>query len=240
MAVTRDLDAEGPRSDPTQGSDAVEGGYEPRAQQVARWLRDAIYAGRLEAGQPVRQEAVAEELGVSRIPVREALRQLESEGLVVLRPPAGARVATLDFAECQEIYKMRERLEPLALSESMERITDEQLDEAQRLANELRRLHGDPHAWMEGDRQLHLACYAGVATPRLLRTIVGFWNTTQHYRRALLSTFSERDYELQHAEHDLIIDAMRTETVRIAEDLMRAHIERSRLRLRRNPDLFNA
>jgi DNA-binding GntR family transcriptional regulator len=236
------------RSDPTSAlgqtqTDSVleptDGSYEPRAQQVARWLREAIYTGRLAAGQPVRQEAVAEELGVSRIPVREALRQLESEGLVVLRPHSGARVARLEYAECQEIYKMRERLEPLAISESMERISEQQLQEAQELANALTRLHGDAHAWMEGDRQLHLALYAGVQTPRLLRTIVGFWNTTQHYRRALLSTFTERDYELQHAEHDLIIDAMQTGTVRIAEDLMRAHIERSRLRLRRNPGLFD-
>jgi len=228
-----------PRSDPTTAAHEKDGGYEPRAEQVARWLREAIYDGRLEAGQPVRQEAIAEELGVSRIPVREALRQLETEGLVVLRPHSGARVAALDYAECQEIYKMRERLEPLALSESMERIGEDGLDEAQRLADALRELHGDAAAWMEGDRNLHLALYAGVATPRLLRTIVGFWNTTQQYRRALLSTFSPRDYELAHAEHDLIIDAMRTRTVRIAEDLARAHIERSRLRLRRSPELFD-
>jgi DNA-binding GntR family transcriptional regulator len=227
------------RSDPSTSSQAFDGAYEPRAQQVARWLRDEIYAGRLAAGQPVRQEAVAEALGVSRIPVREALRQLESEGLVVLRPHSGARVAALDFAECTEIYKMRERLEPLALAESMARITPEQLQEATRLAERLRELQGDPQAWIEGDRQLHLACYAGVTTPRLLQVIVGFWNTMQHYRRALLSTFSERDYELAYAEHLLILDALAAGTVRIGEDLMRAHIERSRLRLTRNPGLFD-
>jgi regulatory GntR family protein len=61
---------------------SVNGGDEPRSQVVARWLREPIYAGRLEARQPLRQ-AVAEELGVSRIPMREALRKLESEGLIV-------------------------------------------------------------------------------------------------------------------------------------------------------------
>jgi DNA-binding GntR family transcriptional regulator len=216
-----------------------EGTYEPRAQDVARRLREAIYDGRLEAGERIRQEAVAQELGVSRIPVREALRQLESEGLVVIRPHSGARVAMLDFAECEEIYKMRERLEPLALSESMGKLSSEQLECARQLATDLEGLQGDPAAWLEGDRRLHLACYAGVQTPRLLRTIVGYWNTTQQYRRILLSTFDDEDYLLQHSEHRLTVDALATGNARTGEDLMRAHIERSRLRLSRNRHLFD-
>ncbi|HEU4703159.1 MAG TPA: GntR family transcriptional regulator [Conexibacter sp.] len=212
----------------------------PRAQDIARGLRDAIHEGRLKAGQPVRQEAVAEEYGVSRIPVREALRQLEVEGLVVIRPHSGARVASLDYAECEEIYKMRERLEPLALVESMAHITDEQVAEAVRLAEQLASLPNDPPAaWLKADRELHLACYAGVTTPRLLRTIVGFWNTTQQYRRILLTTFSERDFALQEAEHLLIVDALASRNVRTGEDVMRAHIDRSRLRLARHRELFD-
>lgn len=219
--------------------DETNGSYEPRAQDVARRLREAIYDGTLKGGAPVRQEAVARELGVSRIPVREALRQLETEGLVVIRPHSGARVATLDFAECEEIYKMRERLEPLALTESMGKLGDEQIETARRLAIELEGLQGDPKAWLEGDRQLHLACYSGVDTPRLLRTIVGYWNTTQQYRRVLLTVFDDEDYVLQHSEHRLIVDALATGNARAGEDLMRAHIERSRLRLARNRHLFD-
>ncbi len=207
--------------------------------QIQQKLRERILHWHYPPGHHLGEQELCDELAASRIPVREALRQLETEGLVVLRPHSGARVAKLDYAECEEIYKMRERLEPLALAESMAHINEEQIEQAAQLARELERLQSDPHAWMEADRRLHLACYAGVATPRLLRTITGFWNTTQHYRRALLSTFSERDYELQHAEHALIVDAMRTGTVRIGEDLVRAHIERSRLRLSRNPGLFD-
>jgi DNA-binding GntR family transcriptional regulator len=214
-------------------------GYEPRAQEIARHLRDAIYDGRLKAGEPVRQEAFAKEFGVSRIPVREALRLLESEGLVTIRPHSGARVATLDFAECEEIYKMRERLEPLALSESIGRLTDDQIAETRRLNRALEDLREDPKAWLDGDRQLHLACYAGIPTPRLLGAIVGFWNTTQHYRRILLTTFTDEDFVLQHSEHRLIVDAIASGNARAGEDLMRAHIERSRLRLARNRHLFD-
>jgi DNA-binding GntR family transcriptional regulator len=219
--------------DASEQAGEPEGGYQPRARDVARHLREAIFDGRLKGGQPVRQEAVALELGVSRIPVREALRQLEAEGLVVIRPHSGARVAKLDYEECEEIYRIRERLEPLALSESMRRISDEQL------AGELETLRGDPKAWLDGDRRLHVACYAGVPSPRLLETIVGYWNSTQQYRRVLLTTFSEQDYELAHAEHRLIIDALGSGNARAGEDLMRLHIERSRLRLARNRTLFD-
>jgi len=226
--------------DPNGDGSADKPSYEPRAQDVARRLRDQIHDGTLRPGEPIRQEAVALAFGVSRIPVREALRQLEAEGLVVQRPHSGARVARLDYAECEEIYKMRERLEPLALAESIGRLSAEQLEHAFELARRLQQLQGDPHAWLEGDRQLHLACYAGVPTPRLLQTIIGFWNTTQQYRRILLTTFEVRDYELQHKEHDLILDALASGNARAGEDLMRAHIERSRLRLARNRDLFDA
>src|SRR5688500_8192020 len=91
---------------------------------AARWVRDAILERRLRPGEPIRQQAVARQLGMSTIPLREALRQLESEGLVVIRPHAGARVALLDFEECVESYQLRERVEPLAFSKSIESITD--------------------------------------------------------------------------------------------------------------------
>jgi DNA-binding GntR family transcriptional regulator len=215
-------------------------GYEPRAEQVARWLREEIYARRLRPGQPIRQEAVAEELGLSRIPVREALKKLETEGLVVLRPHSGAKVASLDLAECQDIYKMRERLEPLAIAESVPNISDEQITEARRLAESLRKLDEDPSAWIEGDRKFHLACYAGIEGPRLLQTITGFWNTTQHYRRAQLEMFDAHDFEVSHAEHMLIVDALATRRPRVGEEVMRAHIEASRLRLAAHPELFDS
>lgn len=213
--------------------------HEPLTQRVARHLREAILNGDLKHGVPLRQEAVAQELGVSRIPVREALRQLESEGLVVIRPHSGARVATLDFDECTEIYKIRERLEPLAISESIGNLTEEQKQEAVRAAKEVESLTSDLKAWLRADRRFHLACYAGVTTPRLLRMIVDFWNTTQRYRRILLETFSEEDFAITHVEHGLIVNAVLSGNCRAAEELIRIHIERSRLRLTSHRELFD-
>ena len=81
-------------------------------------LRDEILDGRLRPGERIHQEAVAERFGTSRLPVREALRQLQHEGLVVVLPNAGARVVRLDQAELGEVYLLRERLEPLAIERS--------------------------------------------------------------------------------------------------------------------------
>lgn len=224
-------------SNPNQRGTKVQ--HKTMAEDVARRLREAISDGKLKPGQRIGQEAIAEDFGVGRMPVREALRRLEAEGLVVIRAHSGARVATLDLGECEEIYKMRERLEPLALAESIEQITREQVKVAAELVTELAKIRNDPVAFIDCDRKLHLACYAGVATARLLRTIEGFWNTTQQYRRVLLTLFTAEDYAAQDAEHFLIVDALRTRNVRFGEDIIRAHIERSRLRLAANRDLFD-
>jgi DNA-binding GntR family transcriptional regulator len=223
----------------TSGDVETSVGYRTRAEAVARRLRQAISDGELKPGEPLRQEAIAGEFEVSRIPVREALRLLESEGLVVIRPHSGARVAMLDFEECIEIYKIRERLEPLAFGESIARLTDEQLAAVAQYAEALEGLTDDQQAWNEGDRRLHVACYAGIPQGPISRMIVGFWNTTNHYRRALLSTFTPDEYDLAICDHRLIVDAAQNRNVERGEALLRFHLERSRNRLAANRALFD-
>jgi Transcriptional regulators len=211
---------------------------EPMVQQVADYLRESIYSGELRPGSALRQEAIASRLGVSRLPVREALRQLESEGLVVARPNSGAKVALLDFAEYADIYKVRERVEPLVLAESIPSMTDEQKEETGRLLRELETLIDDPPAFLATDRKFHLSCYAG-ASPFLIKTVEGFWNTTQRHRRLLLATYSAVDYEWTNWEHRLIYDCILTGNARAGEDVIRLHIERTRLHLGSHRELFD-
>jgi DNA-binding GntR family transcriptional regulator len=217
-----------------------EAGYVPRAQDVADWVRSAIHSGRFKAGQPIRQEAVARDLGVSRTPVREALRQLEAEGLVVIRPHSGARVSWLDYEECEESYKIRERLEPLALAESIGRLSGDQLASAEQLTEVVREARGDEQAWLDADRALHLAFYAGVTSERVLGMVIDFWDATARFQRLLLSLYSDDDYALEDSEHRLILDALISGNARAGEALLRAHVERARLRLARNRSLFTS
>lgn len=211
---------------------------ETLTDRVASELREAILTHRLKPDAPIRQARLAEEFGMSRIPVREALRRLESEGLVVIRPNSGARVVVLDYEGCVEIYKMRERLEPLALSESMPNLTDEQLGSIAEFGHRPTIVPGNLGAWLEEDRQFHLTTYAG-ATPRLRKTIETFWSTTQHYRRLLLTTWTPEDYEMNSHEHGLLANAVLEGNARAGEDILRLHLERARFRLARHTALFD-
>ncbi|MFB0913647.1 MAG: GntR family transcriptional regulator, partial [Pontimonas sp.] len=93
------------------------------AQRIADSLRESILGGELSPGDRIVQEDLSARYGGSRIPVREALRQLESDGLVRLVANTGAWVASLTLAECSEVYQTRERLEPLLLRFSAEHLT---------------------------------------------------------------------------------------------------------------------
>lgn len=212
--------------------------YQPMAEHVADAIRKEIFSGQLRPGEPIRQAAFADKLGTSRIPVREALRHLESEGLITIRPHSGARVAVLDYDECLELYKIRERLEPLAFGESVNRVEAAQIDDLDTLVHTIEQLTGDHPSWIEADRDFHLACYQASGLPRLLRAIETYWNTTQQYRRIVLSTFSPGDFVCYQGEHRLMIDAMRTRNARAGEDVVRMHLERSRMRLAASPELF--
>lgn len=222
----------------TEHADAAKLSTPNMVERVVATIRDAIYSGELKPGTAIRQQALAASLDVSRIPVREALRQLESEGLVVRKPNSGVKVAVLDFQEYNEIYKLRERVEPLAISESIPNMTAAQKEETGRRLAELHELVGDPAAFLEADRQFHLSCYVG-ASRIITKMVEGFWNTTQRHRRLLLATWTPADFGWTNWEHRLIYNCIVNDNPRAAEDAIRMHIERSRLRLAEHRELFD-
>lgn len=200
-------------------------------------LRDAILSGRLRPGSRVRQEELAEQFGISRIPVREALHQLESEGLVVLVPNSGAWISKLDRAECIEIYKIRERLEPLALQESAAGLSEEALARLEDLADRIE-ASNDTDEFLRLDRAFHLASYEGAEMPQLRRMIQKFWNTTQQYRRAFAATVGRAGMQMVHHEHLLMVEALKRRDGEQASLILYGHIRRTRLALESHPELF--
>jgi DNA-binding GntR family transcriptional regulator len=210
------------------------------AHAVTERLREAIIAGEFRPGAAMRQETIAKDMGTSRIPVREALRQLETEGLITIRPHFGARVAVQDYQECMEVYKIRAQLEPLAVRESMDHMSLAQVSEVSELADLIERSVHDHGAWIEADRRFHLACSVAAPLPRLLKMIDGYWNSTQQYRRIILATFTPHDFEVWQAEHRLIAEAVRDRDHEGGSDLVRLHIERARRRLADHRELFDA
>ncbi|MGB3388416.1 MAG: GntR family transcriptional regulator [Pseudaminobacter sp.] len=201
-------------------------------------LREAILSGRLKAGSRVRQEELAEEFGISRIPVREALRRLESEGLMILVPNSGAWVSKLDRAECIEIYKVRERLEPLAISESTVRLASETIERMEDLAIQIER-SDDPDTFLRLDREFHLLSYEGANMPHLTQMIHRFWNSTQQYRRAFTATAGQAGMAAVHHEHRLIVDALQRRDAEQSALVLYGHIRRTRLILEKHPEIFD-
>jgi DNA-binding GntR family transcriptional regulator len=117
--------------------DRLAGGYKTISQLVYEVLKEAIVNGTFAPGEWLRQEWLASAIGVSRIPVRTALFQLESEGLIELHPHRGARVRTLTSAQINEIFRLRALLETHALQRSMQRMTPSRLAEVEALAQHL-------------------------------------------------------------------------------------------------------
>jgi DNA-binding GntR family transcriptional regulator len=205
--------------------------------RIAAELRDAILAGEYEPGARVRQEDLAGRHGASRVPVREALRMLEAEGLVTLVANTGAWVSTVSLTECEEMYQMRERIEPLLLRYNIPLLSDAQIGELETLAMAMEHTD-DVERFLVLDREFHLACYTAAETTVLGDTVLRLWNRTQHYRRAYTRLFRSEGDRSVHHEHHLLVSAIRRRDLDEAERVLAGHIRRTRLELARHPDVF--
>jgi DNA-binding GntR family transcriptional regulator len=214
-------------------------GYRPASELILEGVRQLILRGELKPGERIRQEALASEYGVSRIPVREALRQLENEGLVSLVPHSGARVARVDLNECVELYRLREAIEPIVLAASVPNLTQEQIADLRERMRAIEDAAGDVHAWLAEDRMFHLATYRGADMPRAMRMVESFWNQTQQYRRAYVGHLTPDRLEIVHLEHRLILDAIERGDAEDAGERQRQHIRRTRVGLLDHAEIFD-
>lgn len=207
------------------------------SKRVADHLRAAILGGGIGPGERVRQEGVAQQLGASRIPVREALRMLEAEGLVEHTANKGARVPRLGMHEVDVMYRMRELLEPLALAESIPYLADADL---RRLARIQEEIEGgwEVGRFLELDREFHLLTYSGCPIEQLTATVVRLWNSTQHYRRAFMHLTGPSRMWVVNAEHRLLLDAVERRDDVDAGRFLAGHIRRTRIELSHHPAVF--
>ncbi|GAA2834922.1 GntR family transcriptional regulator [Nonomuraea rubra] len=209
----------------------------PESQRVADHLREAILSGAIAPGERIRQEELADRLGASRLPVREALRMLEAEGLTEHHPRRGARVPRLGMHEVEVIYQMRERLEPLALAESIPHLTG---DDHRRLGEIQDQIEAntDLGEFLVLDREFHLLTYSGCTIEQLSGMVVRLWNATQHHRRAFMRLTGPARRWVVNAEHRLLLDAIERRDAVDAERCLSGHIRRTRVELCRHPEVF--
>ncbi|MDZ5661097.1 GntR family transcriptional regulator [Nocardioides sp. S-58] len=205
--------------------------------RVAAYLREAILSGELRPGDRIRQEDIAERLGASRLPVREALRMLEAEGLTEHEARKGARVPRLSQHEVDVVYRMRERLEPLALAESMPRLGPDdhaQLEELQRRIED----NDDLQKFLDLDREFHMLTYSGCHLDPLMTSVTRLWNSTQHHRRAYVALGGRSRMWVVNSEHRLILDAVVRRDPDDGERFLGGHIRRTRIELSHHPEVF--
>ncbi len=205
--------------------------------RVAETLREEILNGTLAPGDRLSQEDIALRFGVSRQPVRDALRQLEGDGLITMVANSGAWVSKLSESECYEAYQVREHLEPLLLSQSIPNLKTAQIQRLIELVAEIEQAT-DLEQFLRLDREFHLLSYAGAAPGMLREFVERIWNTTQHYRRAFAKLSGFTTSEVTHMEHKLILDGIVRRDSPQAEKALEGHIRRTRITLSEHKEIF--
>ncbi|MGR6922132.1 GntR family transcriptional regulator [[Actinomadura] parvosata] len=196
----------------------------PTAQQfVLGELRRAITTGRLRPGTPIRQDALAEELQVSRVPLREALKTLEGEGLVTYKPHKGYCVVMLSLDDLREVYRIRELLEEEAVRAAVARLTDDDLGRIEAAQEEVERAAaaGDVAAMATANRAFHMTLFDCAGRPRLARLIRTLWDTTDAYRSMYYGDAGNRERVV--AEHRAALDALRRRSADDAVTTLNVH-----------------
>lgn len=197
-------------------------GYKTTQAMVIGGLRKGILSGVLKGGQPLRQGEIAESFGVSRIPVREALRQLEGEGLISFYPHRGAVVSELSFEEAREISDIRVALETAAIRRAIPLLKKEDLERAGEILGVIDRERDLISRWGELNRRFHTTLYAPMNRPRLLALIESQHTAFDRYIRVHLAL---NDYEKPQWEHYQLLELCRRGEVGGAVELLTRHIE---------------
>jgi DNA-binding GntR family transcriptional regulator len=186
-------------------------------------VRARILCGRLEPGAPVRQDALAAELGVSKIPLREALTRLERDGLLLAHPRRGWEVSPLSRDELEDVFDLRLKLEPAAAAEASARAGAEDHAAAQELLQRLdRTLAKSPDEASDLNRDFHLALVRPAARPLTLQLIERLHVLAERYVRAHLKP-SGRSQRAR-GEHAALFDAWSRGDAPAVADLAESHI----------------
>jgi DNA-binding GntR family transcriptional regulator len=193
------------------------------SEQIAGILREAIADGILRPGTALRQDELAARFGFSRMPIRDALRQLEAEGIVSIHPTRGASVATMDRAEISEIYAVRELLEVEALRLSCPNLTEETLNAAGSVLDRMDAEASVAH-WGTLNRSFHLKLYSACGNARLLGLIEAQHKAADRYVRILLSGLDYRaNSQIEHRE---LLAACKKRDGRTAAKWLKEHLRK--------------
>lgn len=191
------------------------------AIRISKVLAERIIAGSLIPGARLGQDHIAAEFSTSHVPVREAFRRLEAQGLVVSEPRRGVRVSGFSLGEVREVAEMRAALEVLALRQAAPHLTRAILDQAEE-ATRAGDKAGDVQAWEEANRRFHRVLLTPCAMPRLLKSIDDLHTASARFLfsgwRAEWEAPTDRD-------HRAVLAALRAGQVDLAAGVLARHVQ---------------
>jgi DNA-binding GntR family transcriptional regulator len=207
---------------------------------VFRKLKQAILRGTLKPGVRLYQAELSRTYGVSRAPVRDAIRRLAGEGLVTISGQS-AHVSAVSLDEFLEIYRIREVLEAMAARLSVPKTTKATLTHLERILEEMEKISYDDNLtdWLELNRKFHFDSYAACESPILLRTIGKLWDSTDYCRKR----YATLTGNLEHANqsHRDLFDALAKRDVRQYVRLCRNHVRETSLTIQKvSTDVFES
>ena len=197
----------------------------PLREVVFKTLRQSILTGELKPGERLMEIHLAEKLGVSRTPIREAIRKLELEGLVTMIPRRGAEVAKISEKNLKDVLEVRTCLDSLAVRLACQRITDEQIDDLKKACDDfvLATKTGEATAITKADVKLHDVIVRATGNERLQQMINTLSEQMYRYRVEYLK--DERNYPTLMREHNEIVEGLMTkDKVRVTE-AMHKHVK---------------
>lgn len=199
--------------------------YKPLRDVVFEHLREAIVEGRLKPGQRLMEVQLAEQLGVSRTPVREAIRKLELEDLVVMIPRKGAYVANMSLKDIIDLLEIRASLEGLAAYLAAERITDEDIKKLELISEELEESINelDIESLLKKDVEFHECIFKCTNNKKLHQLINSLWEQVYRFRVTYVSDYDSTINIIE--EHKMILDAIKRRDSELAKQYAMKHIQ---------------
>ncbi|MCR5666345.1 MAG: GntR family transcriptional regulator [Eubacterium sp.] len=198
--------------------------YLPLRDVVFKTLREAILKGDLKPGERLMEVQLAEQLGVSRTPIREAIRKLELEGMAVTMPRRGAVVAKMTEKDMEDVLQIRRALDELSVTIACEQISMsqmKQLEEAQKNFEEQIK-HGDMKEITNADVEFHNIIYQSTGNERLWQIMKGFSEQMYRYRVEYLK--EEENYPTLVDEHRQIVEGLKRRDKEAVVEIMRRHV----------------
>lgn len=211
-------------SDPIQKTSVVD--------TLATKLRERILRNELRAGEPLRQEALAEAYGVSRMPIREAFRQLEAEGLVEFHPHRGAVVSAMSIEEAEELFDLRLLIETDLIARAIENASDADRATARAAFEAVQHAYstGDEERWGALNWEFHKSLYTASNRPRSLGLLDGLNANIDRYVRLQLSLENSAP-DRANSEHKQLLEAFVGGDGATAKSILQMHIRDARTSL---------